>query len=210
MKTNKQWFNFNKVNAFVYIMSMFAFTTWAAVDTNSIPEEYINSHSVWGVATNEVRAGLAWSKEVRDQMILQDFVVMVLTSKTNAVFSYVKPPNEKFAKFELRDSKGALLVPRRGLALDGQMPETIQLADLPKTPKFGRNNPLLAGALHLFQNRPVPLKIFDIQDVYQVEAEGDYTLTVWPTIYQLSTNQQFVNRIDIMPVSMKVHLSPSQ
>ena len=105
---------------------------------------------------------------------------------------------------------GGCLPPRRGMALDGKLPETIPLADLPMTPKFGRNNPLPAGALNLFPDNPKILKEFHVQDAYLIKTEGDYSLVVWPSIYQFSTNRQFVNRLDLMPLSMKLHLWPSQ
>ena len=52
------------------------------------------------------------------------------------------------------------------------------------------------------------LRRFIIQDVYPIKQEGEYLLTIWPVIYQFSTNEQFVTRIDLPPVSRKVHLRP--
>jgi hypothetical protein len=136
--------------------------------------------------------------------------VLVLTSITGIEQDYVKPPSEKFSKFELLDSNGVIIAPLRGKELDGKLPQIIQSDDLPKTPKFGRNAPILKGKLPLYQNRAWPLKEFRIPDAYQIKNDGVYTITVWPTIYHLSSDNQFVTRVDLPPVSMKIHLTPSR
>jgi hypothetical protein len=78
------------------------------------------------------------------------------------------------------------------------------------TPKFGRNNSLPTGALMLPQNQAIVLKRFAVQDTYQIKERGDYTLTVWPVIYQFSTNRQFLTRIDLPYVTTKIHLEPQE
>jgi hypothetical protein len=173
-----QMFNVNKAKAIVYALSMLAFTTWSADDTNNTPPEFLNSHGVWSMETNGVRAGLIWDNYLHGQFASQVITVLVLTSKTNAVWDYVKPPTEKFAKFLLLDSNGGCLPP--------------------------------GGALNLFPDNPKILKEIHIQDACLIKTEGDYSLVVWPSIYQFSTNRQFVNRLDLMPLSMKLHLWPSQ
>jgi hypothetical protein len=208
MKMLNQRFDFMPVNGILYILSLFVFTTTATADNKDIPTEFIGSDYVWGEETNEIRAGLACANDIRDQTQMQLIQVLILTPKTNAVYDYVKPPNEKFARCELLNSNGTVMAPMRGKALAGELPQSIREEDLPKTPKFGRNNSLLAGALPLFQNNPMELKRFVIQDVYPIKTEGDYTLTVWPVIYHFSTNGQFVTRLDLLPVSRKVHLRP--
>lgn len=180
-----------------------------ATGTNNIPSEYLNSHFAWGEQSNELRAGLVWDDETRDGSKIQRVEIVVLTSKTNVVLDYVKTPNEKFSKIEFRDSDGTLITPLLRKAMDGELPQKIQMEDLPRTPKFGRNNSLLAGALPLFQNHAVPLKEFVLQDVYQIKKVGDYTITIWPTVYKLATNGQFVTRIDLPSVSAKIPLKTS-
>jgi len=187
----------NWVLEIFYILVMLRVTAAFAEPTNAIPYQFRDSSYVWGD-----------DNDIRDQRQIQLIQVLVLTPKTNAVYGFVKPPSGKFAKCELQDSNGAVMPPMRGKSMAGELPQTIRLEDLPKTPKFGRNNSLLAGALHLFQNYPMELLRFTIQDVYLIKTEGDYTLTIWPVIYQFSTDEQFVNRIDLPLVSRKIHLRP--
>jgi len=180
----------------------------AATDTNDIPAQYQKPYYAWGEKTNEIRAGLFWNDEVDDGIKSQDIDVLVLTSITGIEQDYVKPPSEKFAKFELQDSNRVVIVPLRGKELDGKLPQIIQSGDLPQTPKSG--HPILIGILlPLDQNRAWPLKEFRIQDAYQIKNEGNYTITVWPTIYHFSSDDQFVTRVDLPRVSMKIHLNPS-
>jgi hypothetical protein len=182
----------------------------AAADTNDIPKPYVDSNFVWGEMTNELRAGVGCVEEVRNGSALQHFQVFIVDLKTNDDLGCVKPPNDRLARFELQDSNRVVILPEIGKELAAEMPQTIQSQDLPRTPKFGRNNPVLIGFLPLSQNIPILLKEFYIQDAYQIKDEGDYTATIWPTIYRFSTNKQFVVRMDFPPVSMKIHLTPSQ
>jgi hypothetical protein len=181
----------------------------AAADTNDIPKPYTNSNFVWGGVTNGLRAGVGWAEAVRNGSTFQLVQVFVVNSGTDGDWGYVKPPNERFAKFELLDSNGVIIVPRHGMELAGQLPQTIQSKDLPRTPRFGRNNPVLSGLLPLHQNVPFLFREFIIQDAYQIKSQGGYALTIWPAIYHFSTNKQAVARIDLPPVSVKIHLTSS-
>jgi len=202
-------FNLAKVALTIYVMLMPVLMTTAATDTNDIPAQYLKPPYAWGEKTNEIRAGLFWSDEVDSGIKAQDVVVLILTSITGIEQDYVKPPNGKFAKFELRDSNGKVIAPVHGKELDSKLPQIIQAKDLPRIPEFGRNAPMLVGILPLFQNRAWSLKEFRIPDVYQIKNDGDYTITVWPTIYHFSSDNQYVTRVDLPPVSMKIHLTPS-
>jgi hypothetical protein len=64
------------------------------------------------------------------------------------------------------------------------------------TPLFGRL-PALAG--------------FKLEDLFEIKKPGDYVLTVWPKIYRrLKNDDDLCERIDVPPISLKIHWSPSR
>jgi hypothetical protein len=53
-------------------------------------------------------------------------------------------------------------------------------------------------------NTYYPLGGFEIKDYFRIKKSGQYTLTVWPKIYQRSpTSDIWLYRIDIPPVLVK-------
>ena len=53
---------------------------------------------------------------------------------------------------------------------------------------------------------PGQFRDFFIDDVYRIEHEGAYTLTVCVAIYEFAPDRQSVSRIDLPCVKAKLHL----
>jgi hypothetical protein len=176
----------------------------AQADTNAapLPKELLSPQMAWGEETNGIRAGVDWG--LSDKMSVR---VVVLSFKTNETWLYVAPPGKEFRTFELRDARGVLLAPLNGKKLDGELPQQILAKNLPYRPASGiHHRKTLDNWLLIGYGQPVIFRDVDLQDVYQIAQEGDYTLTVCVAIYRFAPDQQSVLRIDLPPVTMKIHL----
>jgi hypothetical protein len=120
--------------------------------------------------------------------------------------SYIGPPDGKLAKCELRDSKGTLAPWAKGIPLDAQLQSRIAVDALPRWhPGGGLRNRL--G--FLTNSPPAIIAEFKLRDVFRIEKEDDYGLTICPSIYKFETNGQYVVRLDLPCVSMRLHVKPS-
>jgi hypothetical protein len=183
-------------------------TAAAAEDMSAVPlpTELKSPQMVWGGGSNGFRAGLCWG----DFSGKMDITVLVLTFKTNTAWRYVVPPGKKFMKLELRDARGTLLPSLKGKELDGELPQRILTKDLPHSPPAGIHNPsMIEDWLTLAVGLPGRYRDFFIEDAYRIRQDGDYTLTVWAAIYEFASDRQSVSRIDLPPVTAKIHLSAS-
>ncbi len=175
----------------------------AATNTVPLPKQFMDPQTAWGEATNGLRAGVSWfefsgKKEIR---------TTVLSFNTNVAWNYVTPPGKKFLKCELRDAHGVLLTPRKGKKLDGELPQRILTKDLPYRPASGIHHRRTLDNWFLIGNGlPTILRDFFIEDVFRIEQEGDYTLTVGVAIYEFAPDRESVARIDLPPVTTKIHL----
>jgi len=175
-------------------------------DAVPLPKEVLGPQTAWGVETNGFRAGVCWF-ETSGKMNIR---TTVLTFKTNATWNYVAPPGKKFLKCELRDARGMLLTPLKGKKLDGEFSQVILTKDLPHSPAVGLHTPsMIENLLVLPAGLPGPFRHFFIEDVYRIDQEGDYTLTVCVAIYRFAPDRQSVSRIDLPPVTAKIHLRES-
>jgi hypothetical protein len=173
-------------------------------NTNAVllPKDLISPHTAWGEETNGVRAGVDW--ELSDKMDVQ---VFVLTFETSAMWNYIAPPGKTFMKFELRDAQGGLLTSLKGKKLDGELPQRIPTKDLPFRPASGfHHRSTIDNRLLIGRGQPIIFRDVVIQDVYRIEQEGDYTLTVRVAIYKFAADEQSVFRMDLPPVTVKIHL----
>jgi hypothetical protein len=118
---------------------------------------------------------------------------------------YLWTPNERFAKFELMDSNGMAVLPKKGIILEDQFPSRLPIHDFPKW-----SDGELKNRMGFFTNSPPwILKQVRIRDLYQLKEEGEYTLTVCPIIYKFGTNaENFVYKIDLPCVTAKIYLKP--
>jgi len=176
-------------------------------NTNAVPlpPGLISPHTAWGEETNGVRAGVDW--ELSGGMNVQ---VVLLTFKTNAAWHYVAPPGKKFLIFELRDARGVRLAPLKGKKLDGELPQRILTKDLPYRPASGAHHrSTIDNRVLIAAGSPWAFRDIVIQDVYRIEQEGDYTLTVCVAIYQFTPDEQSVSRMDLPPITAKLRLRKS-
>jgi hypothetical protein len=177
-----------------------------AQSSSNLMEPLVNAPVSWGKESNGLRSGLMWATESNRQIIS----VLVHRASSNAVERCVAPPEGRFAVMELRDVNGDVIQPNHeGARMVAEMPLKIAVAELPKTPQSGwfsgrgamYKNPVMFGSDGI-----ADLKQFTVQDAYTIEKEGDYKLTVWPSIYRFATNSNYVARIDIPPVTATLHL----
>jgi hypothetical protein len=183
-------------------------SAFARDDTNitRLPDYLTGPQMAWGEETNDLRAGLDWG-ETANKM---DARVLVLTFRSNVWWDYVAPPGKKFLKLELQDAHGVVIRPIRAEGVAGELPARIDLKDLPRTPEFDHHGSMTDNRLLLSKGIPIIFRDFRIQDVYKIEEEGDYTLKVWVSVYKFQPDDQPVQRIDLLPVTVKLHLEPSQ
>jgi hypothetical protein len=164
---------------------------------------------LWGQATNQLWAGVGWETRRVEQGSFQDVRILIQSTITNVILSYLLPPDHKLAKAELRDANGVLLAPLKGIDLDGDLPRQIPSKDLPHFPARAHHLASLRNRLQLSPNIPKASWNFSMQDVYRIEQEGDYTFTVVVGLYHLEDEGESAVRMDLPPVTAKMHLSRS-
>ena len=189
------------------ISLMYSCTASTAAVTNTIPNELKDSATVWGAEKDDFCAGFRIWRGDGEKSPATTVTVFVLTSKTNALWNYVEAPENRFAKVELRDTNGVIIAPLQLTKLDADLPLTIVEEDLPTTPRVIH---LRRAWLILPPGTPEPLKEFHIENVYHIQKEGDYTLTICVAIYQFAPDRKSLLRRDLPCVTAKVHLVPQQ
>ena len=157
---------------------------------------------IWKETTNGWRVMVyAWNTNTFSPTVS----VAVGSRSVNSGGGYFKSYNGKFTKFELVDSKGAVIKPMRWKSMEYQFPIRISDENFPKWPDGGLK--YLFG----FSSNGPPVDLNDVKlfSVFRVEAEGDYILTVSPVIYRHEANAGFLDRVDLPTVTIKMHLRPS-
>jgi hypothetical protein len=188
-----------------------------AAENDDIQNWFVLPGLVWGKAdTNNIRAGV-----YPHGLPNATSVTVYVTAKgTNANWSYLAPPGFKFSKMELRDAHGVIITPLQGKNLYGNLAQHIALKDLPRLPKSGTDERGSGGGLRdWLVGRPAILQDFSLQRSYRIEKEGDYKLSICAAIYGFSpdyetvkrspSDEQFVTRVDLPCVTVKIHLAPS-
>lgn len=198
---------------------------------------------VWKDMTNGWRV-VIYARDKKDT----GFVVLSLgTAITNlegvAIFT---APYNKFAKFELVNPDGKIVQPKpdAGTNLLKYYTEGIELppnpqpwasptngslvVDYPETilgkdyPQFAPHDPV-GGIEFWFVTGPEIFSKFELEDIYSITNEGDYTLTVQPVLYRYqyytrtngakdvlrTNNSEILRRVDLPSVTTKVHLVPN-
>lgn len=155
---------------------------------------------VWKEDTNGLRAQLYFETDAGQKRVHVGVGSVVF----NSLGGYVGSPNGKFSKFELQDSNGIVVPFVKGMALESQLPSRISIKDLPRWPNGG-----LKDHIGFFTNGgPFTLKDVNLDDLYRIKNEGNYTLTVCLTIYKFGTNAKYLNRVDLPCVTTKIRLKP--
>jgi hypothetical protein len=159
--------------------------------------------------------------------------------KTNSWGGYCQTPDNKFARFELLDVHGSIVQPRPGVgtnlfgyiyvsgkpydldasvatwrsdvnSLEENYPETITT----NAYRQFLTGDFLGGGVSFASNAPpYRLNLLNLNDLYLITNNGDYTLTVCPVVYKrrFGTNYSsgILDRVDLPCVTTKVHLFPS-
>jgi hypothetical protein len=165
---------------------------------------------IWGHETNGLCAGvLCASRGTPGKPTGQSLTVYVLTSNTNTAWKYLGVRDAKLSKFELRSPTGALMDPLPGKRIDRELRDRMLVSDLPRArgTLSARNMP--DAWLFLTPGSPTVLADVTLQDLYCIEKEGQYAVTIWPAIYEFTPDRRAVFRIDLPCVSTTIHLSPS-
>jgi hypothetical protein len=164
----------------------------------------------WGIATNEIFAGVSCEAKQVEQRSIQEVRIFMGTRKTNGISSFFLPPDHKLAEAELHDKNGALMEPLAGKRLDTELPNELLIKDLPHFPQRPRHSLVPKNEVHLSPNIPKVFWDFSIQDIYEIINEGDYTLNCVVGLYHTTSfDGKSVVRMDLPPVTIHMHLTPS-
>jgi hypothetical protein len=155
---------------------------------------------VWRENTNGLRVQLQ-SETESGQPLLHIGVGSVLF---NSLGGFVGAPSG-CGKYELRDTNGVIAPYAKETSSEGTFPPRISIKDLPRWANGGLKNHIA-----FFTNGgPFTLADIKLDQLYAIPTEGNYTLTVCPVIYKFETNKEYLDRVDLPCVTIKVHLKPS-
>jgi hypothetical protein len=208
----------NKISKFACCVTVIVFhctrMTWAGPveETASIEKqtEQLWGKITWGNATNEICAGVSSEAKQAEQRSFQEVRILMRTTKTNGISSFFLPPDHKLARAELQDAKGVLLEPLPGKRLDNGLANEILIKDLPHYPQRPRHGAMPKNEVGLSTYIPEDFWDFSVQATYNIEKVGDYTLKVVVGLYRTtSIDGQSVVRMDLPPVTVHMHLTPS-
>jgi hypothetical protein len=119
---------------------------------------------------------------------------------------YFKATNDFCGPVALRDSDG-VDVPARNLPVISSTAYPRSFRQL----ELGQLDPFHAKFAAALAGRLPQLAAFRIEDLFEIKKAGDYVLTVWPKIYrQVKNDDDLCERIDVPPISLKIHWSPSR
>ncbi len=157
-----------------------------------------------GLATNGVQAILMCFPESEPE----DIYLGVQRTDTNRSGLYVKPPDGGFAKIELRGADGKMLAPTTGkVKLVTEWPRVVDVSRLPHRAEGLFHGGGVRDILLIGRGAPTPLREFRIYDAFDIERDGEYTLTIWPSFHQvIEPGEKVAQRVDLPPVSVKLHL----
>jgi len=99
--------------------------------------------------------------------------------------------------------------PLPGKRIDRTLRDRMLVSDLPRARGTlgARNMP--DAWLVLTPGSPTVLADIPLQEVYHIEKEGEYPLTICPAIYEFTPDRKAVFRIDLPCVTTTIHLSKS-
>jgi hypothetical protein len=180
-------------------------------------------HLVWKEMTNGWRVALGVTTNTSDQ-----WGVALGSILTNSGPGYLKPPYEKFAKFELLDSDGKVMQPKpnagtnllkwyaNDLLYQTNQPVWASLTNgslvvaFPETILAKDYAHYIGGSIvgdFRFSTKqgPMPICLFTLGDLYSITNEGDYTLTVRPVLYKYNPRKN-INGLNNTNVLHRVDL----
>jgi hypothetical protein len=195
-----------------------------------------NWWGIWTENANGWRVNLRFYDTNTPNMAM---TVHVGSMVTNSGAGLLPTPDGKYAKFELLDSNGIAVPTKKGAALKLYHEENAVIAkfqnDLvnnhpPSTddtsvkesypatmsdleyPRW-KNGAFLQFAGFVSNGPPCHIGYIKFNDIFSIKAEGHYTLTVQPVLFRMhyegGTFQGYLERVDLPPVTTKVHLAPN-
>ena len=90
--------------------------------------------------------------------------------------------------------------------MEGQLPPRISAKDLPRWPYGDHGLRNLIG--FLTNSPPALLCEMKLKDVYELPKAGEYSLTVCAAVYRFEANGNYLYRVDLPPISARIHLAP--
>jgi hypothetical protein len=123
---------------------------------------------------------------------------------TNPAGMFFKATNYFCGPVLLRDSNG-VAVPARNphLVSPSAYPQSFRQSEL------GQIDPFHAKFAVALAGRLPQLAKLNLRDLFDIKQPGDYILTVWPKIYrQLRSDDDLCERVDLLPISLKIHWTP--
>jgi len=106
-------------------------------------------------------------------------------------------PVAKFRMFRLEDSNGVVVPTRPGITMEHQFAQIMAWKDFPRphnifdSPEWGTNH------------FPVILAQIQLNEIYDITNEGEYTLTVGPVLYESEVNLACLDRVDFCHRSLQ-------
>jgi hypothetical protein len=130
--------------------------------------------------------------------------VAVGNTLRNSGVGYYWTPNGKFEKCALVDSNGIIITPKSGIQFEQQFPSNLPIKEFPRWQDGSLKN-LIATKTN---SPPRMLKEFRLRDVFNTTSDGEYTLTIGVSLYEVETNGQSCDKIELPYVSAKMYLKP--
>jgi hypothetical protein len=182
---------------------------------------------IWKEGTNGLRVQLNIKANITGMLV--EVEVGSVIRDAGGSFS---TPNGKFAKFELLSTNGIVLQPKlneganligiNGLFYKPHLPVWATpsagslVADFPQTistdvyPLYHQHGDLACRIGFVSNGSPAQINFFNLNDLFSITNEGDYTLTVQPILYKQRPypNGDVLDRVDLPSVSAKIHLLP--
>jgi len=170
------------------------------------PAENVNVNllwqGVWKDDTNGLRVQMSLITNGSPTLVL----IGVGSVRFNSLGAYVGSPNHPVRKCELKDTNGIPIPFIKGKSIEDSLPARLSINTFPRWP-----NGSLKAHIGFFTNGgPFPLAEIKLKSLYQIPREGDYVLTVCPSIYEFGTNINYLERVDLPCLSTKIHLTPSR
>jgi hypothetical protein len=153
----------------------------------------------WKESTNGLRVQLlSWREKLKGVGVS----ISVGSTVRNQLGGLFGAPDDRFEKFELRSADGHVVLPKKGVTMEGRIPQRISISALPRWPDGGLKN----GIGFFTNGPPAVLRTVYLNDVYQIRTQGVYVLKVNAVVYRFETTSQHLIRMVLPSVETKINL----